>query len=172
MKSYKITHTSKGVVADTGRDWFTPAGIGMLRHDILEHPLEPHPDPIADEFMAAGGRLAWESDYGHVAKVIWFVKGYGELPPLEPCPYRCPDERIVSAVRDEDQAEDIAGWIWRGSELFRERFSDRYRTVYRDLGGEIVRVVEEWRWDRGWKSSTAVLWVGEKGVWVAPHPVV
>lgn len=41
---------------DSGRPYFDPAtNATQLAHDILEHPLEPQPNGLVDEFMALGG---------------------------------------------------------------------------------------------------------------------
>ena len=169
MKSYKIKYTPEGIVADTGRSWLT-ARTALLPHDLLEHPVEPHSNPTVDEFIAEGGRLARTDNYKHVSSIVWFFERHGYLGLVDQCPDKCQDELLVSAVRGElrekDEAENIAGWISYGSELFRQRFGDRYRSVYRDLGDEIVKVCGEWGrkvYFMGQESlpvaGTALLWV-------------
>jgi hypothetical protein len=58
-------------LACNGRDYFDPALGGLVcAHDILEHPVNPHPNGYVDELMAIGGILAgrvnagWESRRG------------------------------------------------------------------------------------------------------------
>jgi hypothetical protein len=57
-------------LACNGRDYFDPALRGLVcAHDILEHPVNPHPNGYVDELMAIGGILAgrvdaeWRSDW-------------------------------------------------------------------------------------------------------------
>jgi hypothetical protein len=70
MKTYKITvkeheeYGGLGLVVDVGRPYFDPLrGLGIA-HDILEHPVTPHPNPVVDELMAIGGIVAGRLECG------------------------------------------------------------------------------------------------------------
>ena len=77
MKTYKITvkeheeHGELGLVVDVGRPYFEPFRGLVIAHDILEHTVTPHPNPVVDELMAIGGIVAgrlkcgWNSSRGY-----------------------------------------------------------------------------------------------------------
>ena len=74
MKRFQLTvreHQEYGghgiVVGNSGRDYFEPALEGaVIAHDILEHPVKPHPCGFTDELMALGGVLAGRIEHGWV----------------------------------------------------------------------------------------------------------
>lgn len=52
-------HGGLGLVFKGSRSYFDPAISGLqCAHDILEHPVTPHPDQYIDEYMALGGVIA------------------------------------------------------------------------------------------------------------------
>ena len=55
-----------GIYWRSGRDYFEPATSGLqVAHDLLEHPVNPHPNGYVDELLALGAIVAGRIEHGY-----------------------------------------------------------------------------------------------------------
>ena len=156
MTTYEISET--GVVL-TGRPGNSP---GLWAHDTLEHTVIPHPNSYIDEFLAAGSCIAYGTPRDVQGHLRWVVKtmyrgaeGRGELDIL--CPEPPPQYKVIGDLGDLPSAlvrydlkgdipyEHIAGWMYRGAELFIERFPNCSPEAMHKLNGKIFKAWYWWR---------------------------
>lgn len=137
MAHYTISNTG---VIDTGRPGNGPYAWA---HDIIEHSVIPHPDRCIDELLALGGGLFYHCDRKlsdkHLEKVLGFLYERCELPSVSdfsPSPEL--EQKIGRWFNwSGNVCRSVAGWIDKGSELFKERFPSNYTEVGKSLTGKI-----------------------------------
>jgi len=111
-----------GLVFKGSRPYFEPATSGFAcAHDILEHPVTPHPDPIIDEYMALGAIIAgrvennYVSEYGRVVSYedissdIFSLTQWCLSEDKDICLYP-----YGNTLRNSDLVSTMGGVIWSG----------------------------------------------------------
>lgn len=121
------------------REYFHPAVNGQVcAHDLLEHPLIPHPNPFIDELMAVGSYIAGRANnssspfYLVTSEVIRILKNHEQESDLS---FSLSDEVLMEQIRacvdraycslekPKDNSPSVVSWICKGHQRFLERFS-------------------------------------------------
>lgn len=156
--TYEYEINEEGVVL-TGRPGNSP---GLWAHDTIEHTVIPHPNSYIDEFLAAGSSIAYgdpkdvQKYLRQLVKLLYKgAEGRGELDIL--CPEPPPQYKVIRDVGDlpselvgyglkgDIPYDHIAGWMYKGAELFIERFPNCSLEAMYELNGKIFRAWYWWR---------------------------
>ena len=121
------------------RTYFHPAVNGQIcAHDLLEHPLTPHPDPFIDELMAVGsyfaGRVNNSSNPFYLVslELVRILESYEPENDLFFCLSdevlmeqikTCVDKAYWFLARPGGNSSSVVSWICKGHKRFVERFS-------------------------------------------------
>ena len=128
----------------------------VVAHDIIEHPVTSNPNGFSDEFMALGGFIAgrvaneYMNRYGRfsyfddvIADVSSLIT-YMEPDDLEECKSFIRNKDLMQKIRNsvikgimeekdveynevnQNDVNNIVGWICKGYQLFNKRFNDTY----------------------------------------------
>lgn len=164
-----------GIYINMGRDYFQPCLSGItVAHDILEHPVKPHPDGYVEELMAFGGIIAgrveqgWGDKFGRrlsiqdlthdlIPLVEYSVLETGEFSVGE-CRDRLRDSETTEQIRAmvrrsfeqcEERVEgasidNTVGWICKGYKLYRKRFAHNIYDTSTHLFNQIAKLCQDW----------------------------
>lgn len=128
-----------GLQFKDARTYFRPAVNGQIcAHDLLEHPLTPHPDPFIDELMAVGSYLAGRANnssnpfYLVSSELVRILESYEPENDLFFCLSdevlmeqikACVDKAYWFIKRPGENSSSVVSWICKGHQRFVERFS-------------------------------------------------
>lgn len=162
------------IISPNRRDYHDPATSGFtLAHDIIEHPVNPHPDPFIDELLALGGFVAGRVENNHISNIYGLTTGIRGLLDYAPDSFMenslYPNNtklksvenyskikeavKLVNSEYSRESEEDIVhfndqlvtSWVCEGYRRFKNRFR-RYDAYYicNHMFPEIEKKVDYW----------------------------